>query len=96
MRAEVRNAGEFGSEIDLLFPVGDGVGDFRPDPFHAPEFVRFRQQNALGAAKNVQQTAQAHRPQLRNHVERDACLGFSHAPNANTGVKGNREKRVPA
>ena len=88
VRSEIGNASEFGGQIDVRFPMRDGIGDFRPDPLDAPQFVRLGQQDALGRLKNVQQTAQSHRPQLGDHVQRDTCLGFGHGGNAITDVKG--------
>src|SRR4051794_26838759 len=74
-RAEFFYALQFSRQINNRLPTRDLIRHLTADPLHRAKLSPFRRKNSLWSFKNLEQLAQTHRPDGRQHVERDA--GFS-------------------
>jgi len=54
------------------------IGDFAANPLNFSELSPFRGQDVLRFFENLQELAQPHRPDGRQHVERDARFDGVH------------------
>jgi hypothetical protein len=54
------------------------IGNLVSDPFYFAKVATFSREDFLRFLKNLQQLAQSHRPNGRQHVERDTGFGRVH------------------
>ena len=76
---EIANSFELRRKIDRRFPVGNLVGNLAANSFHLAKLGALRREDLLRFLENLQQFAQPHRSNGRQHIERDACFGRVHS-----------------
>src|SRR6266436_6683981 len=62
---------QLAEEIDRRFPVCNLIRDFVANSFDLPKLTTFCSEDLLRLLKNLQQLAQPHGPNGRQHFERD-------------------------
>src|SRR5438045_2130544 len=77
-RAKVTHPLKLRGKIDNQFPVRNLIGNFVPDSFDFAKFSALGAKYSLRAFENFEQLPQPHRPDGREHIERDARFGGIH------------------
>ena len=78
-RTKIAHPFEFRGKIDSRFPVGNLVCDLVADSFDLAKLAASRSEDLLRLSKNFEQFPQPHRPDSRQHVERDANFSRVHS-----------------
>jgi hypothetical protein len=68
------------AEVHVLLPIGDGLGNLRPDAVDLLEFGAAGAENGGGIAEALQQLPDAHRTEAVNHIQSDKRFPAIHAP----------------
>src|SRR5450631_148782 len=90
-RAKFANAFQLRGKIDSRFPIADLLSDFVADSFNSAKFAALCGQYSLRVFENLEQFAQPHWTNSRQHVERDTSFCGGHDFNALT-VSGGAPK----
>ena len=77
--AGLLDAFEFAAEVHVLLPIGDGLGNFRPDAVDLLEFGAAGAEDGCGIAEALQQLPDAHRTEAVNHIQSDKGFPAIHA-----------------
>src|ERR1039457_7462442 len=77
-RAKFANAFQLRDKIDSRFPIADLLSDFIADSFNSAKFAALCRQYSLRIFDNLEQFAQPHRTDGRQHVERNASFREGH------------------
>ena len=69
---------EFAEEVDLVFPVGDGVGEFLVEAVDGGDLGGFGAEGVFRGAEVVDEFAEAHRADVGDEVDGQVGLGAGH------------------
>ena len=82
--ARLLDAFEFAAEVHLLLPIGNGLGNFRPDAVDLLEIGAAGAEDGGGIAEALQQLPDAHRAEALNHDSKRQTLPGNPCARANT------------